>query len=139
MSKKYVVPSKRKEVPEAEPNAVLSAQITDAFPSLGGTAVNKKGNAAPKINYRMSVIDGEEKKRQEELVKLQEEGWVMLTIPPPGTRHIIITPGLGVYKEEENTLRPQTYEHYDIDDIVVSADSYYDMEPVEEEEESDLE
>ena len=123
MSKTYVIPSKRGAPPPT--TGVICAEITEkAFPTLG-SAVNKKmTNAA--VNYKMSVIDGEEKKRQEELVRLQEEGWAMLTIPPVGTNRFVITTGLGEFKVEETPYQPKPFNALDDFD-------YYEEEEEEEE------
>ena len=139
MSKKYVIPSKRHELPPA--GAIISAEITEnAFPTLIAPVNKKVVVNVP--NYKMCVTQGEEKKYQEELIRLQQDGWVILKLPPPGTRKVFITTGYGGYTEDENTIRPKPYERYLFDDIVVSAMSYYDPDCEEEpdtEEEPDAE
>ena len=128
MSNKYVIPSKRGAPPPT--TGVISAEITEkAFPTLG-SAVNKKTTKAA-VNYKMSVIDGEEKKRQEELLRLQEEGWVMLTIPPLGTNRFVITTGLGEFKVEETPYQPKPFNALD------DFDYYEEEEDEEEPEEED--
>ena len=136
MSKTYVIPSKRGAA--APITGVISAEITEkAFPTLG-SAINKKITKTA-INYKMSVIDGEEKKRQEELVRLQEEGWTMLTIPPPGTNRFVITTGLGEFKVEETPYQPKPFNALDDFDYYEEEEEILEEEEEPEEEEELLE